>query len=599
MDRCAGPPDLELSASDSAACSVAETSGPLNAKGARSRTHVLTVALEDYYHAAPFRPWIREEIWYRFEDRLAASTARMLDLFERCEVRATFFVTGSIAEAAPDLVREVAARGHEIAAAGDHGSNLQDLDPARFCKDVIRARERLERIVGRQVLGYRIASAWLSPADVWILDVLADAGYRYDSSIRPALLSNPDEVWRRSRKQALDSEHAFYEIPVSSIGLFGLQVPIAGGGPFRHFPEYWTRRAVAHWDRHRSEPYVLHLRTWELDADQPRINAPPLHARIRHYRNLRRMPRLLEEVLSAYRFTGVADHLSLRPEPRSFANGPESEAQERRQVVPTESRARDASAPVTARQPMPVSVVVPCYNETQSLPYLSKTLQSLAEASAGEYRFTFLFVDDCSTDATWGMLADLFGGRPEFVLLRHPRNQGVSAAIQTGIRHAPDDVVCSIDCDCTYDPHELRRMIPLLKEGVDVVTASPYHPDGQVRNVPAWRLFLSRGLSRLYRMVLRQKLFTYTSCFRVYRKASVAAVDVRMPGFLGLSEMIARMDLAGRCVVEFPTTLEVRVLGFSKMKVLRTIIGHLGFLAGLVRGRLVRRADSVAPEASF
>ncbi|MEO7986687.1 MAG: glycosyltransferase [Gemmatimonadales bacterium] len=588
----------ELSPSDSFPSPVAENSLPRDGKQTRTRTHVLTVALEDYYHAAPFRPWIREEIWYRFEDRLAASTGRMLDLFERCEARATFFVTGRIAEAAPELVRAVAARGHEIAAAGDHGRNLQDLDPARFRQDVIRARERLEQVVGRQVLGYRIASAWLSPADVWILDVLSDVGYHYDSSIRPALLSNPDEVWRRSRKQCLGPEHRFYEVPVSSIGLFGLQVPIAGGGPFRHFPEYWTRRAIAHWDRHRSEPYVLHLRTWELDADQPRISAPPMHARIRHYRNLQRMPRLLEEILSGYRFTSVASHLGLKPEPLSLVNVPEPQVGWG-EGVPAPGRGRDAIPPVAGQEPKPVSVVVPCYNETESLPYLNKALRSLAAAAAGEYRFTFLFVDDCSTDATWAMLAELFGGRADCVLLRHPRNQGVSAAIQTGIRCAADEVVCSIDCDCTYDPHELRRMIPLLTAGVDVVTASPYHPSGRVINVPAWRLFLSRGLSRLYRMVLRQKLFTYTSCFRVYRKESVVAVDVHMPGFLGLSEMIARMDLAGRCVVEFPTTLEVRVLGFSKMKVLRTMFGHLGLLAGLIRVRFLRRAGSVATEASF
>jgi polysaccharide deacetylase family protein (PEP-CTERM system associated) len=602
MERRARPPELDssVSASDIAACSIAESPRPSNGKGSCAHSHVLTVALEDYYHAAPFRPWIREEIWYRFEDRLAGSTRRMLDLFDRCEVRATFFVTGRIAEAAPDLVREVAARGHEIAAAGDHGWDLQDLDRARFREEVIQARERLERIVGRQVVGYRVASAWLSPADVWILDVLADAGYRYDSSIRPALLSNADKVWRRLRKHERDSNQAFDEMPVSSIGLFGLRVPIAGGGPFRHFPEYLTKRAVAHWDRHRSEPYVLHLRTWELDTDQPRISAPPLYARIRHYRNLRRMPRLLEEVLSAYRFTSVAEHLTLRPAPLSFATAPDAEPGAQPQKLAASEPDSVGTAALVARQERKrVSVVIPCYNETQSLPYLSKTIQSLIGSLAGEYAFTFMFVDDCSTDATWTMLAKLFGGRPGFILLRHARNQGVSAAIQTGIRNSKDDIVCSIDCDCTYDPHELGRMIPLLTDGVDVVTASPYHPAGRVRNVPAWRLFLSKTLSRLYRLVLRQQLFTYTSCFRVYRKETVGVVNIRLPGFLGLAEMIARMDLAGRRVVEYPTTLEVRVLGFSKMKVLRNIVGHLGFLAGLVGGRVLRRNGAIVTEPRF
>ena len=559
-----------------------------------SRAHVLTVALEDYFHAAPFRPWVREEIWYRFEDRLAASTRRMLELFQRCDVQATFFVTARTAEAAPDLVQEIARQGHEIAAAGDHGPDLRKLDRHRFRSDAAESRGRIEQIVGHRVLGYRIASAWLSPADVWILDVLAAAGYRYDSSVRPALFSNPDEVWRRTRKASDDSAQPFFEVPVSSIGLFGINVPIAGGGPFRLFPESVTRRAVAHWDRHRAQPYVMYLRTWELDADQPRLSAPPLHARIRHYRNLHRMPRLLEEVLSSYQFTSAAGHLGLELEPVAQARASEGAFDGATEVLVRDRRPTPAPSATTA-----VSVVIPCYNESQSLPYLNKTLASVAEMFRDRYAFTFLFVDDCSTDTTWQLLQELFGSRPGFVLLRHQRNQGVAAAIHTGIRHAVDDIVCSIDCDCTYDPHELGRMIPLLEEGVDVVTASPYHPAGKVRNVPAWRLFLSRGLSRLYRVVLRQKLFTYTSCFRVYRRASVAALDLRMPGYLGLTELIAYVDFAGRRIVEWPSTLEVRVLGLSKMKVLRNIAGHVGLLAGLARRRLARRYDAIAAESSF
>jgi dolichol-phosphate mannosyltransferase len=131
-------------------------------------------------------------------------------------------------------------------------------------------------------------------------------------------------------------------------------------------------------------------------------------------------------------------------------------------------------------------------------------------------------------------------------------------------------------------------MIPLLTEGVDVVTASPYHPQGKVRNVPRWRLFLSKSLSRLYRIVLRQKLHTYTSCFRVYRRQAALGVTVERGGFFGVTEMLGRLDLDGRRIVEFPTTLEARMLGRSKMKVLGSIAGHLGLLLLLVRLRARR-----------
>jgi polysaccharide deacetylase family protein (PEP-CTERM system associated) len=548
------------------------------------RRHVLTVMIEDYFAAAPFRRWIREDMWYRFEERLTNSTHRTLDLLDGCRAQATFFVTSRIAEASPDLIREIASRGHEVASAGEHHGNLAGIDRAKFRASVARSRQWLEQIIGRQVVGFRMAGGWLSEADVWILDELAEAGYSYDSSIRAAMFSDPEAVWRRAGS---GEDRRIREVPVSALGLLGFQIPIAGGGPFRHYPEQLTRVAVAHWDRRRRDPFVMAIRTWEMDAEQPRISVAPLHARVRHYRNLRHMPRLLGELLSSYHFTSVAGHLDLALAPVAPA------ITEPGSVVIPHVRGPVRSGPA----PIPVSVVIPCYNETQALRYLNSALRDLCDEFATQYRFTFLFVDDCSTDETWKLLHEVFGGRPDCVFLRHEHNRGVAAAIQTGIRHAPDEIVSSIDCDCTYDPRELGRMIPLLADGVDVVTASPYHPEGGVRNVPAWRLFLSKSASWLYRLVLRQKLHTYTSCFRVYRRRSAEAAEIRLPGFLGVAEMLARIDMAGGRVVEYPTTLEVRVLGFSKMKVVRTIVGHLGFLTGLVRQRLFHRAIAAADPA--
>ena len=132
-------------------------------------------------------------------------------------------------------------------------------------------------------------------------------------------------------------------------------------------------------------------------------------------------------------------------------------------------------------------------------------------------------------------------------------------------------------------------MIPLLSEGVDLVTASPYHPRGSVRNVPRWRLSLSKSASALYRLLSRQKLGTYTSCFRVYRRQTLLELGVREPGFLGIVEIIGKLDLRGRNIAEYPTTLESRILGRSKMKTLRTIVGHLGLMALLAWLRATQR----------
>jgi len=550
------------------------------------RTHVLTVALEDYFHADSFRPWIREETWYRFEDRLPKSTQRALDLLDRCGTRATFFVGRSTAQSAPDLVREVANRGHEIACRGDHRCPPAVLGPARFRQHAMQCREQLEEVIGRPVLGFRMAGNRLSRDDLWMLEVLAECGFLYDSSIGPALGAKLLRYYYRHRAQL--SHRLFQEVPISALAVFGMEVPIPHSGSLRHLPQTWVRNAIDRWDqKHRSDPYVLHFRTWELDPEQPRISAAPMASRIRHYRNLNRMPALLEQVLGSYRFSTVADYLGLeldrpRPSPQAPA-GPvlrSSVAPRPAGLISTQPQ-RNGAVP-----PTPVTIVIPCFNESQSLGYLSNTLHSVATSLRDEYAFTFLFVDDGSTDGTWAVLQKLFGERSDCRLIQHERNQGLARTIQTGIRHADTPVVCSMDCDCTYDPHELRRMIPLLTEDVDLVTASPYHPAGAVRNVPRWRLVLSKSLSSLYRLVLRQKLYTYTSCFRVYRREAAVNVSVERGGFFGVTEMLGRLDLQGRRIVEFPATLEGRMLGRSKMKIAPTIAGHLGLLAQFVALRL-------------
>jgi glycosyltransferase involved in cell wall biosynthesis len=146
-------------------------------------------------------------------------------------------------------------------------------------------------------------------------------------------------------------------------------------------------------------------------------------------------------------------------------------------------------------------------------------------------------------------LHNLFDSWGNCKAIHHERNLGVAAAIITGIRNAETEIVCSIDCDCTYDPHTLQEMIPKLAAGVDMVTASPYHPQGQVRNVPSWRLGLSKAASFLYRRVLRQKLYTYTSCFRVYRRSIMHDLDLRNGHFIGVAEMLGMLDLRGAEIV--------------------------------------------------
>jgi glycosyltransferase involved in cell wall biosynthesis len=220
------------------------------------------------------------------------------------------------------------------------------------------------------------------------------------------------------------------------------------------------------------------------------------------------------------------------------------------------------------------------FNEEQGVSHLLETLHRLRNDLRDIYALRCILVDDGSTDGTWGLLQSAWDGREDVQLIRHEKNRGISAAIMTGIRAAESEIVCSMDSDCSYDPQDLKNMVPLL-EGAAMVTASPYHPDGRVVNVPAWRLFLSRNLSRLYSLILRNKLYTYTSCFRVYRRSVVANLELENSDFLGIAELVIQLIRAGQRVVEYPAVLGTRKFGASKMKTMKTIRGHLRLLWGI------------------
>ncbi|HWZ60696.1 MAG TPA: XrtA system polysaccharide deacetylase [Gemmatimonadaceae bacterium] len=548
--------------------------------------HILTVALEDYYHVGAFNRLIQRGQWYRFERRIERATERTLDLLDEYGVTATFFVLGWVADTLPELVKQVAERGHEVASKGYYHRNVRQLTPGEFRDDLARSREAIERAAGQRVRGYRVADQWFRPTDLWALDVLAEEGYEYDSSIGPVLRSYAAEPWRRFAHLHRHGDRTLWELPISTAEIFGMLIPIAGGNYFRQFPHWMVRRAVDHWTKTYTAPFVMYFHTWELDPDQPKIAAPWV-SRVRQYRNLDRMPQYLRYYLGRYRFKSASTVLGLSAVPLRVEPALPRAARSSGAALRLAAPESEPGALPAARTP--VSVVIPCYNEELILPYLANTLTSVREQFS-QYDLTFIFVDDQSTDGTWVALNRIFSDQPGCRLVRHAHNRGVAAGILTGIQNATTDIVCSMDCDCTYDPHELAKMIPMLGDGVDMVTASPYHPEGAVRNVPDWRLALSKTLSRCYRVVLHQRLATYTSCFRVYRRSAMTGLTLRHEGFLGVAEMLGRLDLRGSKIAEYPATLEVRMLGRSKMKILRTIAGHIGLLARFAAMRMRSKA---------
>ena len=539
-----------------------------------NKKHLLTVLVEDYFHVGAFENLIQQRNWLHFEPRYEKNTLKTLDLLDEFKTKATFFVLGWIAEQNPRIVREIVSRGHEVASRGFYHRSLRHLTPEEFREDVRRTNRVLEDASGQKIIGYRAAEKLSCSKDAWILDILANEDFVYDASFLP---TRKDEKSKRLAHQIQTGEKIIWEFPYSTrnVGL-GL-LPISGGNYFRQIPHTLMRHAVHDWHKRYDEPFVLYFHVWELDPEQPRISAASRYNRIRHYRKLDKMEWVLKEYLRKYDFVGGAEFLGIKVESRK--PGVESPIKVAQSTIQTPQSA--------------ITVVIPCYNEEESLPYLANTLRSVEEKLSRNYKPEFIFVDDCSRDDTLLKLNELFGGRENVRIVRHDRNKGVAAGIMTGIKTAETEIVCSMDCDCTYDPHELENMLPLLTEDVDLVTASPYHKAGGVRNVPEWGLFLSKGASFLYRRVLPAKLDTYTSCFRVYRRSSVVDLELTESGFLGVAELLGKLNLRGGKIVEYPALLEVRLFGFSKMKTARTIFGHLRLLSQLSKERLFGKTETI------
>jgi dolichol-phosphate mannosyltransferase len=242
-----------------------------------------------------------------------------------------------------------------------------------------------------------------------------------------------------------------------------------------------------------------------------------------------------------------------------------------------------------------LSVVIPCYNEEANVralePRLGPVLRDLAPRFPS---IEVVLVDDGSRDGTWEAMEALAASGAagfEVRLARHPANAGLGQAIRTGLTAATGDVIVTTDSDATYRFESLPALLDLLGPEVDLVTASPYHPEGGVDNVPASRLFFSRGASLLYRILVRRDVYTWTALFRAYRSRVVQTVPFASSGFLAGTELLVNAIDAGYRAAEFPTVLHARVHGVSKAKIARTIRAHLSFQAQL----LLRRVTGAAP----
>ena len=271
-------------------------------------TNALTIDVEDYFQVSALAPYIARSDWERRECRVERNVERILQMLARRGVQATFFTLGWIAERHPQVVRAIVAHGHELASHGYGHERASELARAAFRQDVERAKKLLEDIGGREIKGYRAPSFSIGRANLWALDVLAETGHRYSSSIYP--IAHDHYGMPEAPRFAHRSAGGLLEVPATTLRVLGRNLPCSGGGYFRLLPYALSRRMIGHVNRRDGQSAVFYFHPWEIDPQQPRVAGIDAKTRFRHYLNLDRTAQRLERLLADFRW-GRMDEIFL------------------------------------------------------------------------------------------------------------------------------------------------------------------------------------------------------------------------------------------------------------------------------------------------
>ncbi|MGD9597455.1 MAG: XrtA system polysaccharide deacetylase [Steroidobacteraceae bacterium] len=264
-------------------------------------TNAFSIDVEDYFHVEALSSAIDRSQWAGLEYRAEANTRRVLEILAARRVRATFFVLGWVAQRSPQLVRDIHAAGHEVACHGLTHRTVYTQTPEVFRAETSEAKQRLEEATGAPVRGYRAATYSITNASLWALDILAELGFRYDSSIFPIhhdLYGIPGSP----RFAYPVASGALLEVPITTVQYFGQRLPAGGGGYFRLLPYALFRAAVRRVNARDGQAAVFYCHPWEIDPGQPRVAGVSAKSRFRHYTNLGRMEGRLQRLLRDFRW---------------------------------------------------------------------------------------------------------------------------------------------------------------------------------------------------------------------------------------------------------------------------------------------------------
>lgn len=279
--------------------------------------NAMTVDVEEYFQVGAFEHCILREDWDRYASRVDYNTRRVLDLFARKGIKATFFSLGWVAERQPQLIRRIVEEGHELASHGYAHDRVTSFTAAQFRADLERSKKLLEDAGGVAVRGYRAPSFSIGKKNAWALEVLAELGYAYSSSVAP--IHHDHYGWPDAPRFAYRpiADAPLIEVPITTVKIAGRTLSF-GGGFFRLLPYRLARWAIGKVNREDRQPAVFYFHPWEVDPDQPRVAGAPLRSRFRHYTNLDRMYDKLDRLTDDFAWDRM-DALFLRRSPSRSA----------------------------------------------------------------------------------------------------------------------------------------------------------------------------------------------------------------------------------------------------------------------------------------
>ena len=264
------------------------------------KKQALTVDVEDYFHVSAFEKAIDKADWNNLELRVETNTYRLLELFEQKQAKCTFFTLGWVAERCPNLIKAIVDQGHELASHGFAHQRATEMTPEQFLADVSKSKQILEDASGQAIIGYRAPSFSINDSNTWVYEVLAELGFEYSSSTYPIehdLYGVPN--WPRFKYQR---DEGIIEIPVPTVRKNERNTGIGGGGYFRLYPYWLSKRRIDNYLNTEQQPYSFYFHPWEIDPEQPRVTGASIKSRLRHYLNLSRMEGKVERLLEDYQW---------------------------------------------------------------------------------------------------------------------------------------------------------------------------------------------------------------------------------------------------------------------------------------------------------